>query len=250
MAVGMQGSTGVGSFLAVLLAETLPIPSLLVAIVFVYGFVRQKESLSPQEFAPLAGTWVGPIGGFLATLLFGVVGRTARSEAKSRARLGRGRRDGSAGSRPGHCARRTGRNLQPRCRFDQAARSSPESSGGWLAVSTRASEDSVVELLTAVVRPATGAVAAIPMWIGSGTVPIPRYGAGTSPRGWKSEGLRSVQFSRSRFWTCQRLRTRACLKCESGDRGLHWKRRCGILGELFKVGAFGEIVWRHSVQPN
>jgi hypothetical protein len=38
-------------------------------IVVVYGVIRQTESLSPAEFAPLAGMWVGPIGGFLATLL-------------------------------------------------------------------------------------------------------------------------------------------------------------------------------------
>jgi len=54
---------------AIVLAEALPIV-LLVAIVFAYGAVRQKDSLSPAEFAPLAGNWVGPIGGFLATLLF------------------------------------------------------------------------------------------------------------------------------------------------------------------------------------
>jgi hypothetical protein len=54
---------------AVVLAEALPI-LLLVAIVVIYGIVRQKDSLSPEEFAPLAGNWVGPIGGFFATLLF------------------------------------------------------------------------------------------------------------------------------------------------------------------------------------
>ena len=54
---------------AVILAELLPI-LLLVAIVAVYGVIRKPDSLSPSEFAPLAGTWVGPIGGFLATLLF------------------------------------------------------------------------------------------------------------------------------------------------------------------------------------
>jgi hypothetical protein len=47
-------------------AEALPI-LVLVAIVFVYGFVRKPDALSPEEFAPLAGAWVGPIGGFLAT---------------------------------------------------------------------------------------------------------------------------------------------------------------------------------------
>jgi hypothetical protein len=50
-------------------AEALPILAL-VAVVFVYGFLRKPESPSPQEFAPVAGSWVGPFGGFLATLLF------------------------------------------------------------------------------------------------------------------------------------------------------------------------------------
>jgi hypothetical protein len=54
---------------AVILAETLPI-LLLVAIVFVYSGIRQTGSLPPKDFAPLAGNWVGPIGGFLATFLF------------------------------------------------------------------------------------------------------------------------------------------------------------------------------------
>jgi hypothetical protein len=54
---------------AVILAEALPI-LVLVAIVFIYGAIRQKDSLSPEAFAPRAGAWVGPIGGFLATLLF------------------------------------------------------------------------------------------------------------------------------------------------------------------------------------
>jgi hypothetical protein len=54
---------------AVILAETLPI-LLLVAVVFVYSFIRQSDSLTPQEFAPRAGMWVGPIGGFLAVFLF------------------------------------------------------------------------------------------------------------------------------------------------------------------------------------
>jgi hypothetical protein len=54
---------------AVILAETLPI-LLLVAIVFIYSTIRKPDSLPPGAFAPLAGMWVGPIGGFLATLLF------------------------------------------------------------------------------------------------------------------------------------------------------------------------------------
>jgi hypothetical protein len=54
---------------AVILAEALPL-LLLFAIVGVYDVTRRPESLSPEEFAPLAGNWVGPIGGFLATLLF------------------------------------------------------------------------------------------------------------------------------------------------------------------------------------
>jgi hypothetical protein len=68
----MAGSAGfdrIRIVVAVILAELLPILAL-VAIVFVYGAVRQPESLSPAEFAPRAGNWVGPIGGFLATLLF------------------------------------------------------------------------------------------------------------------------------------------------------------------------------------
>jgi hypothetical protein len=55
--------------LAVLAAEALPI-LLLVAIVVVYSAIRPAGLRSPEEFAPLAGNWVGPIGGFLATLLF------------------------------------------------------------------------------------------------------------------------------------------------------------------------------------
>ena len=54
---------------AVILAETLPI-LLLVAIVVIYSGIRQTGSLTPDAFAPLAGNWVGPIGGFLATFLF------------------------------------------------------------------------------------------------------------------------------------------------------------------------------------
>jgi hypothetical protein len=54
--------------LAVIAAEALPV-LLLVLIVFAYSFTRRPGSRSPEEFAPIAGTWVGPIGGFLATLL-------------------------------------------------------------------------------------------------------------------------------------------------------------------------------------
>ena len=54
---------------AVILAETLPI-LVLVAVIFVYSFFRQPDSLTPDEFAPRAGMWVGPIGGFLAVFLF------------------------------------------------------------------------------------------------------------------------------------------------------------------------------------
>lgn len=54
---------------AVLAAEALPIAAL-VGIVFVYGLIRPAGSPSPEQFAPEAGKWVGPIGGFLATLWF------------------------------------------------------------------------------------------------------------------------------------------------------------------------------------
>jgi hypothetical protein len=69
MMAGGAGFNRIRVVVAVILAEMLPI-LLLVAIVAVYGVIRQTESLSPAEFAPLAGMWVGPIGGFLATLLF------------------------------------------------------------------------------------------------------------------------------------------------------------------------------------
>jgi hypothetical protein len=55
--------------LAVIAAEAAPI-LLLVLVVVGYGVIRPADSRSPEEFAPLAGNWVGPIGGFLATLLF------------------------------------------------------------------------------------------------------------------------------------------------------------------------------------
>jgi len=59
---------------AVIAAEALPILALVV-VVFVYGFTdfsKQPDALTPEEFAPVAGTWVGPIGGFVATFLFGL----------------------------------------------------------------------------------------------------------------------------------------------------------------------------------
>jgi hypothetical protein len=55
--------------LAVIAAEVLPI-LLLVLVVVVYSAIRPAGSRSPEAFAPQAGMWVGPIGGFLATLLF------------------------------------------------------------------------------------------------------------------------------------------------------------------------------------
>lgn len=54
---------------AVLAAEALPILAL-VGVVFIYGLMRRADSPSPEAFAPAAGRWVGPIGGFLATLWF------------------------------------------------------------------------------------------------------------------------------------------------------------------------------------
>ncbi len=57
-------------FVAILVAELLPI-LLLVAIVMVYAVVSDQahpDSMTPDEFAPLAGNWVGPIGGFIATM--------------------------------------------------------------------------------------------------------------------------------------------------------------------------------------
>jgi uncharacterized protein YndB with AHSA1/START domain len=42
----------------------------LVAVLCVYGMTRQPDSRTPTEFAPIAGAWVGPIVGFLATMAF------------------------------------------------------------------------------------------------------------------------------------------------------------------------------------
>lgn len=54
--------------LSVIIAEVLPIV-VLVVIVIVYGMNRSAGSPTAEEFAPRAGNWVGPIGGFLATLV-------------------------------------------------------------------------------------------------------------------------------------------------------------------------------------
>jgi hypothetical protein len=57
--------------IAIIIAEALPI-LMLVAIVAVYGTVTDQskpDSITPEEFAPIAGNWVGPIGGFVATML-------------------------------------------------------------------------------------------------------------------------------------------------------------------------------------
>lgn len=56
--------------IAIVVAELLPI-LLLVAIVVVYAIVSdqsQPESMKPDKFAPIAGNWAGPIGGFIATM--------------------------------------------------------------------------------------------------------------------------------------------------------------------------------------
>jgi hypothetical protein len=56
--------------MAIVVAELLPI-LLLVAVVTVYASLSdqaQPDSMKPEEFAPLAGNWVGPIGGFVATM--------------------------------------------------------------------------------------------------------------------------------------------------------------------------------------
>jgi hypothetical protein len=54
---------------AVIAAEALAI-FVLIVVVMVYGTVRPNGSLTPEAFAPMAGNWIGPIGGFLATLCF------------------------------------------------------------------------------------------------------------------------------------------------------------------------------------
>ncbi len=65
---------------AVFAAEALPILAL-VSVVTVYSFVRKPDSMTPQQFAPVAGSWVGPIGGFLATWLFAYWGAKCNPQA-------------------------------------------------------------------------------------------------------------------------------------------------------------------------
>jgi hypothetical protein len=65
--------------LAVIAAEILPIIALVIVVV-IYSLVRTPESPSPEAFAPQAGNWVGPIGGFLSVLLFSFL--SARSASK------------------------------------------------------------------------------------------------------------------------------------------------------------------------
>lgn len=52
-------------------AELLPV-LLLIGVVVVFASMidqTQPGTMRPEEFAPLAGNWVGPIGGFVATFL-------------------------------------------------------------------------------------------------------------------------------------------------------------------------------------
>lgn len=55
--------------LAIVNAEALSI-LLLILVVSAYSFTAQAGAVPAEEFAPAAGNWVGPIGGFAATLLF------------------------------------------------------------------------------------------------------------------------------------------------------------------------------------
>ncbi|CAN5153057.1 hypothetical protein BH10PLA2_BH10PLA2_40100 [soil metagenome] len=54
---------------AILAANVLPILALVI-VVLIYSFLRSPDSATPEEFAPVAGNWVGPIGGFLMALVF------------------------------------------------------------------------------------------------------------------------------------------------------------------------------------
>lgn len=55
---------------ACVLAEIIPV-LVLIFVVMLYSMVRKDDSLSPEEFAPMAGNWVGPIAGFFVTGLMG-----------------------------------------------------------------------------------------------------------------------------------------------------------------------------------
>ncbi len=56
---------GMGS-LATILVPIL----LLVGVVFVYGMVKEESWPAPAAFAPRAGAWVGPLGGFCCAFVF------------------------------------------------------------------------------------------------------------------------------------------------------------------------------------
>ena len=65
---------------ACVIAEIVPV-LLLIVFVVLYSLIRNDDSLSPEEFAPIAGNWVGPIGGFVVTGLRGFwAGRRAGSK--------------------------------------------------------------------------------------------------------------------------------------------------------------------------
>jgi hypothetical protein len=53
---------------AILAANVLPILALVV-VVFAYSLFRNPDSPTPEEFAPMAGNWVGPSAGFLMALV-------------------------------------------------------------------------------------------------------------------------------------------------------------------------------------
>lgn len=55
--------------LAIMAAEAVPIV-LLILIVVCYSATPQAATRSPEEFAPVAGNYVGPIGGFFSVLFF------------------------------------------------------------------------------------------------------------------------------------------------------------------------------------
>jgi hypothetical protein len=81
MMPGSAGFNWIRVVVAVILAEMLSL-LLLDATVVVYSVIRQTGSLSLEAFAPRAAMWVGPIGGFLATLLFAWWAARRASEQK------------------------------------------------------------------------------------------------------------------------------------------------------------------------